>query len=191
MPLTLQEQNQQLRQLLQSAMPAVAAATLQPGGEQYRSTLIAMRDALTKRCEPATRPSWLDGGEEALKMAQEDAALSLQADECIQGCDFPMETEAHQRTRWLWDLKQIVRYLDNDEDRTIASGSVFHLQMRMAYEALSVEPKPLAYIRSRDLDRLAPEQVAGCSASLRKQPGKGWLAIHTIPEAMPDDPETI
>jgi len=160
--MTHEEQNKQLRQLLQEAMPAVASAWLQSRGEKFGDTFVAIK-----------------------------RTLHQQADDCIQGCDFPMDIEAHQRTRWLWDLQQIVSYLDNGEDRTIASGSVFHHQMRMAYKALSVEAKPLAYIRSGDLDRLAPEQVVGCTASLRKQPGKGWRAIHATPEAMPDFPETI
>jgi len=160
--MTHEEQNQQLRQLLQDAMPAVASAWLQSRGEKFADTFLAIKQA-----------------------------LSQQADECIQGSDSPMETEAHKRTRCLWDLRQIVSYLDNNEDCTIASGSVFHHQMRMAYEALSVEPKPLAYIRSKDLDRLAPEQVVGCTASLRKQAGKGWIAIHAAPEAIPEFPEII
>ena len=53
MPVSLQKQNEHLLQLLQDAMPAVASASLQPHGEQFRKTLQAIQEALAERYEPA------------------------------------------------------------------------------------------------------------------------------------------
>jgi len=38
---------------------------------------------------------------------------------------------------------------------------------------------PTAYLRASDLERLAPNNVAGCAASLSKEPGNGLVAIYT------------
>jgi hypothetical protein len=38
---------------------------------------------------------------------------------------------------------------------------------------------PTAYLRASDLERLAPYHVAGCAASLSKEPGNGLVAIYT------------
>lgn len=40
------------------------------------------------------------------------------------------------------------------------------------------EQQPTAYLRASDLERLAPSHVAGCAASLSKEPGDGRIAIY-------------
>lgn len=45
--------------------------------------------------------------------------------------------------------------------------------------AAPLAKRPTAYLRASDLERLAPNNVAGCAASLSKEPGNGLVAIFT------------
>ncbi|WP_417585417.1 hypothetical protein [Pelagibacterium sp.] len=45
------------------------------------------------------------------------------------------------------------------------------------------EQQPAAYLRASDLERLSPDHVAGCAASLSKEPGDGRVAIYAAPIA--------
>jgi hypothetical protein len=50
---------------------------------------------------------------------------------------------------------------------------------------------PAAYLRASDLDRLIPNHVAGCAASLSKEPGSGLVAIYTGAIATPEQVEAL
>ena len=60
--MTHEEQNKQLRQLLQEAMPAVASAWLQSRGEKFGDTFVAIKRALHQQGFPFALDAPDEGG---------------------------------------------------------------------------------------------------------------------------------
>lgn len=65
--------------------------------------------------------------------------------------------------------------------------------MARADRPAQTEQQPSAYLRVSDLERLSPDHVAGCAASLSKEPGDGRVAIYAAPQPEPSglDPHAI
>lgn len=78
------------------------------------------------------------------------------------------------------------------ERATELQGGGDELRAQLAAKQAAV---PVAYLRESDLERLKPGHVAGCAASLNKEPAPGYVAIYAAPAApqqsvvMPDKRE--
>lgn len=75
------------------------------------------------------------------------------------------------------DREQLRRWLDDIETSTAFEAT---REMRALLAAPAVErQEPVAYLRQSDLVRLNQPHVAGCAASLNKEPAAGFMAIYT------------
>jgi hypothetical protein len=171
--MNLIEENEKLRGLLRDVIEVVEGRHLAPG-----LVIARVRNTLSRQPEPAcsacngdcsaANPPVMNCPQHEPAPAQ-DGREAFEQHPNFRGMDFT-RAETHQE------------YYASP----YANGALDGWMAGRAAHPSQAEQQPAGYIRASDLDRLAPKHVAGCAASLRKEPGEGWVAIYAAPIAQPE-----